>query len=97
MNTHQPDTHQSSTDPRRRIGQLIRVASRTHWSYGRWATIVAVVPSLERPCWMVEFSDGAPDVWPIYDSDNDYEFQEDTAVRWLARRPTKEVHGHHDV
>lgn len=79
---------QSSTDPGRHIGQLIRVLSADHWSNRRWATIVAVIPSRERPCWLVEFSDGTPDVWPIHNHNNDsqfdYEFKENTVAKLTA-------------
>lgn len=73
-----PHVTDTPADLRSRIGQLIRATSRNNWSCGRWATIVGVVPSLGRPCWLVEFSDGVPDVWAVSDPGNGYEFKKNT-------------------
>ncbi|SEB36689.1 hypothetical protein SAMN04490220_0430 [Rhodococcus jostii] len=86
MNSRTSPDDLTSADPRSRIGQLIRTTYRSHWAYARWATIVAVVPSLGRPCWMVEFSDGVTDVWPFREADRGYEFQDGPSAAWPIRR-----------
>jgi hypothetical protein len=40
---------------------------------GEWAEVLTTVESYGRPCWLVEFSDGEHDWWPIEDPDAGYE------------------------
>lgn len=41
---------------------------------GQWAEILTTVISYGRECWLVEFSDGETDWWPLGDQDAEYEF-----------------------
>jgi hypothetical protein len=43
---------------------------------GTWARVLTIVESYGRDCWLVEFSDGARDWWPIDDADAGYEVRE---------------------
>lgn len=40
---------------------------------GQWARALTTVESFGRPCWLVEFPDGAQDWWPIEDANAGYE------------------------
>lgn len=39
---------------------------------GEWAKIVATVPTGNGPGWLVQFADGATDIWPIHGSGYGY-------------------------
>lgn len=54
-----------------------------HWAQyrrGEWARIVMVVEARERPCYLVEFIDGATDLWVVDDPAAAYEFAESVDV-----------------
>jgi hypothetical protein len=40
---------------------------------GEWAHVLTTVTSRGRPCWLVQFPDGATDFWVIADADAGYE------------------------
>lgn len=62
------------------MSQYIRA---THWAMfrsGEWAKLKGItdLPGFsggERECYLVEFSDGAADFWPVTDPDAGYEFR----------------------
>jgi hypothetical protein len=41
---------------------------------GEWAQIIMILDAYERPCWLVEFSDGVTDLWVCEDASEPYEF-----------------------
>lgn len=84
MSDPQPHTRGLPPHLHGRIGHQIRTRSGNRWRRGEWARIVAVVPSRGRSCWMVEFGDGATDVWPIHHPDNDYEFEKHAEDVWRS-------------
>lgn len=40
---------------------------------GEWARVLTTVESYGRPCWLVQFPDGALDEWVIEDPNAGYE------------------------
>jgi hypothetical protein len=40
---------------------------------GQWARVLTTVESYNRPCWLVQFPDGALDEWVIEDPIAEYE------------------------
>jgi hypothetical protein len=55
--------------------QEIRSTHPAAFRSGQWAKVVAIVPSSERECYLVEFPDGATDFWAVNDPDAGYEFR----------------------
>jgi hypothetical protein len=53
----------------------IRTARASAFRSGEWAHICDVVRVNERPCFVVEFSDGKIDFWPVEDPLEPYEFR----------------------
>ena len=59
---------------------------RTMNPYGfrseEWANLLAEMnhPKLNNPCYLVEFSDGVRDYWPVLDATAGYEFRQKDLV-----------------
>lgn len=51
----------------------VRATHPAGFRSGEWARVLTTVESRGRPCWLVEFPDGAQDWWPIEDADAGYE------------------------
>jgi hypothetical protein len=64
------------TPPEARVGLLVRATHPYSYRSGQWAVIVTVVPARGRDCWLVEFDDGATDVWVCDDPSAGFEFRE---------------------
>jgi hypothetical protein len=53
---------------KRQIGRTITVHRRRDgWRCGQPGRVMMVAPSQGRPCWLVEYPDGAHDVVPVAD------------------------------
>lgn len=52
----------------------IRATNPHGFRSGQWAEVLSVVMAKSRPCYVVSFIDGALDMWPVYDENDEYEF-----------------------
>lgn len=44
--------------------------------YGTWAELVGLIKLKGKDCYVVKFSDGVIDLWPVIDSWDEYKFME---------------------
>lgn len=47
------------------VGKYIKIHRNDGWHNGHWGLIVMVIPSGGKPCWLIEYPDGATDVFPV--------------------------------
>lgn len=47
------------------VGKSIRIHRNDGWHSNHWGLIVMVIPSGGKPCWLIEYPDGATDVFPV--------------------------------
>jgi hypothetical protein len=69
-------TIKANTPNEYRPGTDVAEVRQTHpygYRSGEWAKALTIVESYGRDCWLVEFSDGARDWWPIDDPMAGYE------------------------
>ena len=56
--------------------KLIRATHPYGFRSGEWAEILTIAPDPEgRDCYVVRFSDGFTDYWPVNDPSDPYEFR----------------------
>jgi len=55
----------------------VQIMSTHHYGFrkGEWAIILGIVWANNRICYKVIFSDGAVDLWPVYDPSDEYAFR----------------------
>jgi len=47
------------------VGKHIKIHRADGWHNDQWGLIVMVIPSGGKPCWLIEYPDGATDVFPV--------------------------------
>jgi hypothetical protein len=58
------------------MSDMVRQTHPYGFRSGEWGEILTTVDSYDRECYVVRFSDGALDWWPVDDGTAGYEFRE---------------------